>query len=446
VADLQPELLGHHYTEAGLLEQAIPYWQRAGEIAVRRSANSEAVGHFTKGIELLKTLKTTPERLKQELTLQIALYAPLAGAKAYGTPEVEKAYDRALKLCEQVGEPTQLFLVIYGQWGLNLVRSEFRKTRRFAEQGLTLAKSIQNPALLMEAHRWTDESSFYRGEFALAREHFEKSLALYDPKKHHTHAHVYGQDPGIALLSHGSLILWQLGYPDQAMKRAEEALAHARDWPHPFSHAFALCYGAVLYQYCQEVNKTKERVDKLITLSKEQRFPLWLAFATVLHGWVLFEQSKIEKGISQIRKGMADMRAIWNEMWRTRDLALLAEAYRETEQVEEGLKLLDEALAMVDATEQRHYEAELNRLKGQFLLMQDEAESETYFHKAIDVARSQSARSMELRASVSLSRLWQKQGKKNEARKLLSKIYVWFTEGFDTTDLKDAKALLDELS
>ena len=365
VVELQPELLGNHYTGAGLVEEAIPYWQRAGETAVRRSANKEAVGHFNRALELLKTLPESPKRLKQELTLQIALFAPLAGARGYGVPEIEKAFNRALELCEKVGEQTQLFLVLYGLWGYNLVHAEFRKTSKLAEQSLALAENIQDPALLMEAHRWTDESAFYMGKFVLARKHFEQSLALYDPEKHHVHANTYGQDPGIALLSHGALILWHLGYPDQAVKRAEEALTHARHWPHPFSHVFALCYGAILFQYCRDAKKTQERNNEAIVLANEQGFPAWLAFTTVMRGWLLLEKGEKEDGLSELQKGFADMRSTGTEMWRTRNLAFLAEAYRKVGQVDKGLKTLDEALDLIEPTEERHYEAEINRLKRQ---------------------------------------------------------------------------------
>ena len=286
------------------------------------------------------------------------------------------------------------------------------------------------------------------GKFVFARKHFEQSLALYDPEKHHVHANTYGQDPGVALLSHGALILWHLGYPDQAVKRAEEALAHARHWPHPFSHEFALCYGAILFQYCRDVKKTRERNNEAIVLANEQGFPLWLAHTTVMHGWLLLEQGEKEKSLSEIQKGLADMISGGSEMWRSRDLTFLAEAYLKAGQIDKGLKALDESLSLIESTDGRHYAAEINRLKGQFLLRQgtDDSEGESYFHRAIDIAKKQSARSLELRATMSLSRLLQKQGKNDEALELLSEIYNWFTEGFETADLKDAKSLLDNLT
>ncbi len=444
-----PELLGHHFTEAALLKQAIPYWQHAGEIAIRRSAHMLAVNNFTRALELLKSLPETPARDQQELTLQIALYAPLAGAKGYGTPEVGRAFNRARELCEKVGDPKQLFLVLYGLWGHNLIHYECQTIQKLAEQCLDLARKVKDTGILMEAYRIAEETALYRGEFETARKYWEQSLALFNPQQHHTHAAIYGQNPGVALLTHGAWILWHLGYPDQAKNRAEEALRLAREWPHPFSLAFSLYIGTIVYQYRQEVQRTMERTEEVITLSHEQGFPLWLSWATVLHGWVLVIQGQEEDGISQIRKGLADSRATGTEVHRTYHLALLAEAYGKIGQGEEGLTTIDEALAMAEKGKQRFYEAELYRLKGQLLLIQDEAlesEAGANFRKAIDVSQRQSARSLGLRATVSLSRLLCKQGKKEEAKELLSGIYSWFTEGFETSDLRDAQELLQELS
>jgi adenylate cyclase len=447
-ARTHPEIPAHHFTEAGLYERAVPYWRMAGEIAIRRSAHVEAADHFARALELLKTLPETNEHLKQELELQIALYAPLAGAKGYGAPEVERAYNRARELCEKVGEPSQLFLVLYGLWGHNIILGKLNMVPKLTEQCHNLAQDIRDPALIMEACRFVDETALYRGEFEKARTFWEQSLSLYDPEKHRTHASVYGQDTGVALLSHGSMILWSLGYPDQAKKRSDEALMLARNQAHPFSTAFALYVGTVVYQWCREVAVTEERIEEVIHLSETHGFPLWLSISIPLRGWVNVMEGQVKRGIEIIRRGLDESRAHGVEVFRTYHMALLVDAYRIDDDAEEGLKTVDEALALADETEVRHYEAELHRIRGELNRIQgaSDQEVESCFQRALDVARRQGARSMELRSSVSLCRLWERQGRKDEARARLSEIYGWFTEGFDTYDLKEAKKLLQALS
>ncbi len=450
--------LARHFEWAGLVAKAVQYLHQAGSRAVRLSANEEALGHFYKALALLETLPGTTETYQQELTLQIALFAPLAAVKGYGAPELGKAYHRARELCEKVNDPDQLFLVLYGLWGHNLVRSELQTSRDLAGECLALAQRVGKQAFLMEGHRMTDESAFYRGEFARAREHFERSLALYDRQQHRAHADIYGQDPGVALLSHGCCILWHLGYPDQALKRSREAIALGEEQAHPFSLAFALCYSAMMHQYRREPQAVTELADAAIKLSTEQGFVFWLAQASFLKGWALVEQcpepvegqGQTAGGITQMRQGLADWRATGTEFLVGYTTGLLAEAYGTMGQVEEGLALLEEAFAMVYEKGQGLYEAELHRLKGELLLKKGapEAEIEEQFRRAIEVARQRSARSQELRATISLYRLWQSLGaqdKATEGRSMLAEIYSWFTEGFDTADLTQARVLLEEL-
>jgi predicted ATPase len=442
--------LARHFQTAGVIEKAIDYLQQVGEQAVRLSANEEALVHFYKALALLETQPETTERARQELTLQIALITPLAGAKGYGSPELKVVYTRAKELSGQVGEPGQLFLVLYGLWGHNLVTGELRTALELAVQCLSLAQGIQEPALLMEAHRMMDETSFYRGELIAAREYLEQTLSLYDPQQHHAHATLYGQDPGVASFSHGSLILWYLGYPDQALKMGQEAVTLGEELSHPFSLDFALCTVAWLHQMCRDAKKVEELVGRAINLSIEYDFIFWLAIATIMHGRLMFDQGQTETGIGQMRQGLANYKALSINVNRPYLAALLAEAYGQVGQAEEGLTLLVEALTIVEKGELLH-EAELYRLKGELLLQdenryqKDESSPEGCFHKAIEIARRQSAKSLELRATVSLCRLWAKQGKKEEARRMLAEIYGWFTEGFDTLDLKEARALHEEL-
>jgi len=274
-------------------------------------------------------------------------------------------------------------------------------------------------------------------------------MALYDPQQHRSHAFVYGQDPGVACQSFAAWPIWVLGYPDQALQSVNEALTLAQELTHPFSLAYALTMAAVVYQFHREAQAVQERAQELIALSTEQGFPLWLAYGTVLRGWALTALGERSAGITQIHQGFSIHRATGAEVEKPYFLALLTEAYGKVGQPEEGLTVLGEALAIVENTGGRSWEAELHRLKGELLLIRERQkvwEAEESFKNGLDIARRQQAKSLELRAAMSLSRLWQQQGKQEEAHQLLAEIYGWFTEGFDTADLKEAKVLLEELA
>ncbi len=313
---------------------------------------------------------------------------------------------------------------------------------------------MQDPALLVAAQNALGESLCHLGEFVLAREHLEQGIAVYDPQKHHSLASGYGADQGEQCLCYAAYVLWHLGYPDQALKRIREALTLAQEFSHPYNLAYVLICAASHHQFRREGQLARERAEAVMTLSSEQGFPLYLALGTIVQGWALAEQGQAEEGIAQMQQGLAAWRATGAELFRPRGLALLAEAYGKMGQAEEGLTVLAEALAAMNKSRERWYEAELYRLKGELTLQSKvpgqkskvEEEAEECFHKAIEIARRQQAKSLELRAGMSVSRLWQQQGKKNEARQMLAEIYNWFTEGFDTKDLQEAKALLEELN
>jgi predicted ATPase len=368
--ETQPELLAHHYTEAGLIAQAIPYWQQAGQRAIGRSANVEAVAHLTKGLELLQTLPDTLERAQHELTLQNTLSVSLRATKGYAAPEVERTYKRALELCQQMGETPQLFPTLYGLFGFYIVGAKHTAAHELAEQLLGVAQHQQDPALLLEAHRALGQTSLHRGEFALAREYFEQGVALYDPQQHHSHAFAYAGDPRVVCLDSASIALWQLGYPDQAIKRSHEAIALAQEVSHPFSLAHALWFAAVLHQYRREEQAAQKQAEAAMTLSTEQGFAFWLVGGAIFRGWALAEQGQGEEGIAQIRQGMVAYRATGADRFRPYFLALLAEAYGKTERAEEGLTLLAEAMAVAQKDGDHLYEPELYRLKGQLTLQQ----------------------------------------------------------------------------
>jgi class 3 adenylate cyclase/predicted ATPase len=440
IAETQPELLAQHYTEAGLSGQAIPYWQRAGRRAVERSAHVEAIAHLTKGLELLRTLPDTPERAQQELTLQIALGVPLMVTKGHAAPEAEQAYGRARELCRQVGETPQLFRVLVGLWRFYLVRGDIQTARELAERLLTLAQRVHDPLGV---------TLFYLGDLGTARGHLEQALAVYDSQKDRSHASHAVQDPEVACLSYLAWALWLLGYPDQALKRSHEALTLAQELSHPFSLAFALHFAAILHQLCVEGQVTQERAEAVMALSHEQGFPFFLSVGTVLRGWALAQQGQGVEGIAQMHQGLAAHRSTGAELNRPHHLAMLADAYAKGGQAEEGLSVLAEALTTAHKAENRLYEAELYRLKGELLLVRStdsQAEAEAGFQQALALARRQQAKSLELRAALSLARLWQRQGKHTAAYELLAPVYSWFTEGFDTADLQEVRVLLDELA
>jgi predicted ATPase len=475
--ETQPELVAHHYTESGLRAQAIPYWQRAGERATQRSAYVEAVAHLNKGLELLKTLPDTPEHVQQELTLQITLGTTLIVTKGYAAPEVEHSFARALELCRQLGEMPQLLLVLGGLYTFHFLRAELQMARELAEQQLRLAQSLQDPALLLAPHVGLGLVLCNLGESTAALLHLERGIALYDPPKHRPdRSQVYGQDPKVTCLSYAAVILWTLGYPNQARKRITEALTLARELSHRFSLAFALNLAAALDQYLRDGQAALEQTKALLALAHEQGFPHWLPLGAIRQGWALAELGQAKEGLAGMRQGRETMQAMGAVLNMPLNLAWLAEGYGKTGQAEEGLTLLAEALELVQKTGERRWEAELYRLKGELTLTQSsvpslesslQKEAERCFQKAIEVARKQQAKSLELRATMSLVRLRQQQildhglrisddatrtthhearYKLNEAHEMLAEIYGWFTEGFDTKDLQEAKALLDELS
>jgi predicted ATPase len=450
-------LLAHHSTEAGLNARAVSYWQRAGERALQRSANLEAIEHLTRGLNILKTLPDTLERAQQELAMQTTLGPALAVTKGHAAPEVLHAYARARELCQQVGETPQLFQVLRGLWYGYLFQMELQTARELGEHLLTLAQQVGDPALRLEAHRALANTLNYLGEFAASQAHFAQAIALYDPQQHHAHAFRFGEDPGVVCRAYAGVTLWWLGYPDQALQRSQEALTLARELAHPYSLGYALFWAAFLHQFRGEGQLTHESAEALIALATEHGFALWIAGGTVMQGWALSQHShdpgagqrQGEEGRAQIDQGLAAWGATGAKVIRPYGLTLLAEASVQVGQCEVGLPLLTEALAVVDDTGERRWEAELHRLKGEILLARSadaHAEAEAHFQHALDIARHQQAKSWELRAATSLARLWQQQGKHAEAHALLAPIYGWFTEGFDTADLQEARALLEALA
>jgi predicted ATPase len=322
------------------------------------------------------------------------------------------------------------------------------KARELAQQRLHLAQRVHDPALLLEADPQLGSLALFLGELASARAHFAQAVALYHAQQHRSHALVYGVDPGVVSWSHGSHVLWLLGHPIQALHSIQQVLTLAHELAHPFSLGFALHSAARLHQFRRESHAAHERAEALLALSTAHGFQDRVAEGTILRGWALAEQGERAEGMMQMRQGLAALQAAERALRVPYWLALLGEAYGTVGQAEEGLRVLAEAMIVMEHTGERRWEAELHRLTGQVLLAHSadhQAEAETCFRQALDVARRQEAKAWELRAAMSLSRLWQRQGKRQEAHALLVPIYGWFTEGFDTADLQEAKALLTEL-
>jgi predicted ATPase len=379
----------------------------------------------------------------------IALGVSLRATKGSGASEMQQTYSRARQLCEHLADPYQLFPILRGLWNYYNARTEHRTAHELGEQLLTLARQVQDAAMLMASHRALGTTLMLLGAVAGAHLHFTQGIALYDPQQHRALAFRYGEDVGMYCHSYSALTLWLLGYPTQGRMQIDVALTLAQHSAHPFSLNIALAVATMFYQLRREERWTQERAEAVINLATEQGFPYWMALGSILRGWALAQQGQAPAGIEQIHQGLRAFRATGAEIWRPYFLACLAEAYGTMEQPEAGLTALAEALTLADTIGERWYESECYRLKGVLLLQQhanNQAEAESCFHYALEIARTHQAKSFELRTATSLARLWQQQGKREEARQLLGDVYGWFTEGFDTVDLMDAKALLDALS
>jgi len=372
LAETQPELLAQHYTEADLLPQAVPLWLKAGRKAVERFANEEAISHFTRGLDLLALLPTTPERLRQEIELRVTLGGPLIVTKGYAASEVEAVYTRARALCEQVGETPETFPALLGLLAFYVVRAELRAALTLGEQALKIAQRAQNPSLLLAAHTAIGVPHFWAGNLAQARAHWEKGLSFYEPHRDRLYFGI--QDFGVTCHCYVAMALWLLGYPDQAAKHNAEALALAQQLSHPFSLGWAFNWAARRSHYRRESPLVREQADTLIALSTEYEFAQFVAHGTILKGWALANQGGTEEGIALMRQGLAAMETTGAELSRPWFLALLAETYGKAGRFEEGCEVLTEALALVQQSGERASEPELHRLRGELLLGLQDAE------------------------------------------------------------------------
>jgi predicted ATPase len=373
----------------------------------------------------------------------------LSAIKGWAAPEVERALIRARELCERLGDRPELFYVLFGLFVVYYIRGELRVSYELAEQLLRRAQSENDSTHLLLAHDALGSASFDMGKLLPAREHKEAAISLYDPARHGPFAVSTSFDVKGFALSYVAMTLWLLGYPDQALRWANEAVEFTQTLSHPLSLAGAEFFLGIVQQFRHEAHSAQMAAESAIALSVEHGFAFWSAIATILRGWAMAQQGLNGEAIAQMEEGLAAFRATKAEIGRPRWLSLLAESCIESGRLNDGLSVLAEALAVADETEGHQHEAEIYRLRGELLLKQDPpdaAEAQKCFEQAIEIAQIQSAKSFELRATTSLARLLDRQGKRDEAHTMLAEIYGWFTEGFDTADLKNAKALLDELS
>jgi len=432
--------LAHHYRRANDKSKAIEYLGRVGQQAIQRSAQADAIGSLSAAIDLLRSLPDSPERMQRELNLQLALAAALFAVKGGAAPEIETAYERVRELSERVGNWRELFHALFGLWIVHYQRGEFLKAYDLGEELLRRAQSAHEPALLLYAHVALGDSSIFKGKLLDAREHFETGVALFDDEPYPL---LGGVDPRVNCLSYLALVLLALGYPDQALERSKQALAAARASSNPYTLAYAESLAGRFRQLRQDPRATQEVADHLYAVSAELGFKYWLAQATCERGGAIAALGYHEEGIAQIEQGLVAFRPTGAKYIRPPYLCLLAEACCRAGHIDEGLSTLKEVFAAVN----ENGSPEMYQLKGELLLRQNvsnAADAEDCFRRAIEIARIPSAKFWELRATTSLGRLLATQGRRDEARTTLAEIYGWFTEGFDTRALIEAKALLDE--
>lgn len=439
--------LAVHFVRGRDAQRAVQYLQVAAEQALQRSAHREAIAQLKAGLEIVPNIPDPLERARYELTLQITLAPALIATEGWGSRAAEQAYKRAHELCNQFADSPQHNHILLGLATMLEFRAEYQQSQALMEQRLSLPNNPQAGDNLIESYDLLACSLFHQGNFAQSLDQADYGLKLYNPEQQYALIAAFGEDPGVGCHIWASLSLWFLGYPDQALERAHLALRLAHD--HLYGLANAQVQLACIHQCRREEQPTRQWAELAIALATAQGFPYRVAVGTMLRGWALAAQGQPEAGIAQLRTGLAACRASGALIDYPYFLALLAETFGRVGQFEEGFVALSGAMAIVRSSRAFFYEAELHRLKGVLLLQADpranDAEAEANFWQALDVARRQQAKALELRAATSLCRLWQQQGKVNAARALLADVYDWFTEGFETLDLREAQALLAKL-
>jgi DNA-binding winged helix-turn-helix (wHTH) protein/class 3 adenylate cyclase/predicted ATPase len=456
IAESRPVLLAHHCTEAGLIEKAAGLWGKAGQRSLEQSAFVEAVEQLSRALAQIAALPATPALRREQIKLQVALITPLIRVKGDAAPETKAAVERARLLMERaeaLGEPPEdpllLFSVLYGLWTANWAAFNGDTIREIAAQFLTLAERQGAIIPVMIGHRLMGSSMLCTGDISKARAHYDQAIALYDPVAHRPLAARFAQDIRVASLSFRSLAQWMLGYPDAALADVESAHKDAREIGHAVTLIYALFAGSMTQFLCGNFAMATAEARESVALADEKGALVFKAVGTVTLGCSLAESGEAGDAIQMIATGITALRASGATLWASLHMSHLARAYTMLGQFDDAWSCINEAITAVDTTKERWWEAEVHRIAGEIALkspQSDAATAQAYFERAIAVAREQQAKSWELRAAMSLARLFRDKGKRNKARDLLAPVYVWFTEGFDTLDLKEAKALLDDLA
>ncbi len=451
----EPELLAYHFTQAGLNDAAIEWWGKAGQRSLERSALVEAVGQFTRALDQIAALPDTPALRREQIKLQVALITPLIHIKGYAAPETKAAAEQAhllIERAEAVGEPPEdpllLFSVLYGFWVLNYIAFNGGAARKLAAQFLTLAEKQGASGPLMIGDRVMGISLLSAGEMTQARAHLDRAMAIYDPAKHRQLATRFGQDNGVSVLSYRSWALWFLGHPQAAVADSDRALKDAREIGQAATLMYALTHASLTHTFCGNYAIAKAITDELVALASEKGTVFWKAQGMLLQGQLSALTGKASSAIETGSAGMAAYRSTGSTVWVSLHLASLARAYADLGKFDDARRSIREATSAIETTMERWWEAEVHRTAGEIALGASEPDTpraQAYFERSLAVARAQHAKSWELRAAMSMARLWRDQGKPQQARKLLAPVYGWFTEGFDTLDLKEAKALLGQL-
>jgi predicted ATPase len=448
--ETRPELLAHHFTEAGLTEKAVDHWLKAGLRSRERSADREAIGHLTRGLAVLGTLEETRARDERELQLLTALGPAYIAARGYAAPEAGPVLLRARALCERIGDSQQLLGIMLGTWEWRLVRGDVRLCVDLAADGMALAERLNDPGPLMEALFMRGVTMFYRAQFADARTHHEKALSTYDDGERTKFWTAYtGHNASVTHRCYLALALWHLGYPDRARQLARETCELARTVGHAFSLGHAVDFAAFLYHYCRLGAEVRAAAEDEVALAAKQGFQLWHALGTLHAGAGMLPEGRPAEALPLLLKGFAAFRGTGAELRVPCYLGMLADAYTQCQRFEDAHQALSEALAVAEKTDDRSHEAELHRLQGELLLAESgdqAAAAENCFQQALATARRQQSKAWELRAMLSLARLWQRQGRPGEAREALGAVYHSYSEGFATPDLVDARALLENLT
>src|SRR5262245_25546838 len=448
VAATQPEIIAHHYTQAGLIEVAVDWWEQAGNFAIKRSADLEAVRHLSRAIELVRAGPKTREREVRELAIRIKLSGPLIATRGYVTTELAENYARASELCAALGENKSAFAVMYGEWVIPYVKGDMGSALANSQRFLRRAEEQGDAGLLTMGHRIYGSSLVWRGDTLAGSQHLKRALSMYRAPEHDQLAYVFSQHPRTAALAHLCLALQHLGHPDEAMTAGWEAISQAKQIQHFNSIAYSLCFVSLLIMLRRDIETLRKTAGELLQMSKQYNASYWALWAEPMLGWIDAKEGRIETGIRQMQASTEELRKQNANLWVRQTLLLESEIMGEAAQYERAHQLLDEAQALIEPLDQRFYEAELHRVRGVVMLAEggDPAKAIVSLDRAVDVARHQNSRFLELRACVSKARLLRDQGHSSDARELLTPVYHSFSEGLDTVDLREARMLVDRLS